>query len=83
MAQEFYGAFGLGTDERHISPMDAAGVALAAIQELMREKDTQIAERDARIDQLEKRLSVLEQRLDSLAGVISKDDLLAAFLDEQ
>ena len=33
-AQDFYAAFGLGEDERHISTVDADGVALAAIQGL-------------------------------------------------
>ena len=32
MAQDFAAAFGLGADDRHIFPLDAAGVALAAIQ---------------------------------------------------
>ena len=34
MAQDFAAAFGLGADDRHIFPLDAAGVALAAIQGL-------------------------------------------------
>ncbi len=34
MAQDFAAAFGLGVDDRHIFPLDAAGVALAAIQGL-------------------------------------------------
>jgi hypothetical protein len=34
MAQDFTAAFGLGADDRHIFPLDAAGVALAAIQGL-------------------------------------------------
>jgi hypothetical protein len=34
MAQDFYAAFGLGLDDRHISTVDAEGVALAAIQGL-------------------------------------------------
>ena len=36
MAQDFYKAFGLGEDDRHISTVDADGVALAAIQALYR-----------------------------------------------
>ena len=35
MAQDFYAAFGLGEDDRHITTVDADGVALAAIQGLM------------------------------------------------
>jgi hypothetical protein len=34
MAQDFYRAFGVGEDERHITAVDADGVALAAIQGL-------------------------------------------------
>lgn len=34
MAQDFAAAFGLGADDRHIFPLDAGGVALAAIQGL-------------------------------------------------
>ena len=34
MAQDFAAAFGLGADDRHIFPLDAAGIALAAIQGL-------------------------------------------------
>jgi hypothetical protein len=34
MAQDFYTAFGLGEDDRHITTVDADGVALAAIQAL-------------------------------------------------
>lgn len=35
MAQTFYAAFGLGVDEEHLAPLDANGVALAAIQGLL------------------------------------------------
>jgi len=34
MAQDFYAAFGLGTDDRHITSIDEDGVALAAIKAL-------------------------------------------------
>lgn len=34
MAQDFYSAFGVGEDDRHITSIDANGVALAAIQAL-------------------------------------------------
>ncbi len=33
-AQDFYRTFDIGSDDRHIAPLDAAGVALAAIQGL-------------------------------------------------
>jgi trimeric autotransporter adhesin len=37
MAQDFYAAFGVGTDDRHITSIDEDGVALAAIKALHRE----------------------------------------------
>lgn len=55
MAQDFYGAFGLGVDDRHIDPADGQGVALAAIQalyELVRRQAQEIAELRDRVDRL-------------------------------
>jgi len=40
-AQDFYKAFGLGADDKHISTIDADGVALAAIQALKKQLDKQ------------------------------------------
>jgi hypothetical protein len=63
MAQDFYAAFGLGKDERHISTIDADGVALAAIQELYAQNQALEAENVAlrqRMDDLEGRVAALE-----------------------
>jgi hypothetical protein len=68
MAQDFYAAFGLGEDEKHISTVDADGVALAAIQglhELLREKDEKIATLEARIAALE---SLVAKLVESQTG---------------
>lgn len=59
MAQDFYAAFGLGEDDKHISTVDADGVALAAITGLYQE----LKERDAKIATLEARLAELELTL--------------------
>ncbi len=56
MAQDFYAAFGVGEDERHISTVDADGVALAAIQGLyqtVRDQESHIAALEARLAALE------------------------------
>jgi hypothetical protein len=37
MAQDFYSAFGLGLDNKHIGTIDEGGVALAAIQGLYKQ----------------------------------------------
>ena len=67
MAQEFYAAFGLGKDDKHISTVDADGVALAAIQGLY----TLLKEKDSLINQLKSQLSTLEQRILGLESRIS------------
>ena len=56
MAQDFYAAFGVGEDDKHISTLDADGVALAAIQglyQLVQEQKAQIADLEARLAALE------------------------------
>ena len=56
MAQDFHRAFGLGGDDRSITVVDAYGVALSAIQgldQLVREKDAEIARLHARVEALE------------------------------
>lgn len=71
MAQDFYAAFQVGTDDKHISTVDTTGVALAAIQglhQLTQDQTEQIAQlkmENARLQQqvtgMETRLTVLEQ----------------------
>ncbi len=51
MAQDFKAAFNLGIDNKTISTIDPAGVALAAIQELIKEN----TELRKRIEALEKK----------------------------
>ncbi|MHC4981383.1 MAG: tail fiber domain-containing protein [Planctomycetota bacterium] len=56
MAQDFRAAYGLGTDDKHISTVDADGVALAAakgLYGLVQEKDAEIVELRARLSALE------------------------------
>jgi hypothetical protein len=63
MAQDFYAAFGLGDSERHITTLDADGVALAAIQGLEAENAALQAQVEALAQQnaeFEARLSALE-----------------------
>ncbi|HUU96278.1 MAG TPA: tail fiber domain-containing protein [Phycisphaerae bacterium] len=63
MAQDFYDAFDVGEDDRHITTIDADGVALAAIQglyEIVKEKDTEIAALRERNERFESRLVALE-----------------------
>jgi len=60
MAQDFYAAFGLGMDEKHISMVDADGVALAAIQGLnhkLEQKEAEITDLKSRLEKLERLVS--------------------------
>jgi hypothetical protein len=58
MAQDFAATFGVGVDDRHIHPVDAHGVALAAIQglaaelERVREENAALAARLAALEQM-------------------------------
>ena len=56
MAQEFYQAFALGDDDKHISTVDSEGVALAAIQALYRA----VQEKDGQIQKLKKQVMALQ-----------------------
>ncbi len=72
MAQDFYAAFGVGEDEKHISTVDADGVALAAIQglyQVVQDKDIQIASLQAENATLKTRLDDLDQRLAALESL--------------
>ncbi len=53
MAQDFYGAFGMGGDDKAISTVDADGVALAAIQglyQLVKQENAELNKRIARLE---------------------------------
>lgn len=66
VAQDFHAIFGVGADDKHIAPLDSAGVALAAIQglyDLVQEKDARIDAQEERITELEERLAKLEAAL--------------------
>jgi hypothetical protein len=79
-AQSFHAAFGLGGDPLRIETLDADGVALAAIQALIRENRAMAAEKaalEARMAELEAdagarddRIAELEARLRQLAELL-------------
>jgi hypothetical protein len=67
MAQDFARAFGVGEDDKHISTVDADGVALAAIQGLNLKLQDELKKRDAENAQLKVRLDTLERMLNQIA----------------
>jgi hypothetical protein len=74
MAQDFYAAFGVGKDNKHLNPTDTAGVMIAAIQGLyqqLREKEKEIQDLKTELKEfgtLKTRLIRLEHLLDSFSG---------------
>lgn len=86
VAQDFYAAFGLGSDNHYISSVDSDGVALAAIQGLYRmtrEKDTQLASLQEENDKQAAQLSALDARLTALehaAGTKNASDSTGTWL---
>ena len=52
MAQDFAAIFGVGSDDRHIHPLDGQGVALAAIQGLIADVERLRAEHAALVGRL-------------------------------
>jgi hypothetical protein len=69
MAQDFYAAFGVGEDNRHITSIDEEGVAFSAIKGLARENSslrTQLLRVIAREDALAARSAKLEAKVAAL-----------------
>ncbi|MEO8415486.1 MAG: tail fiber domain-containing protein [Ginsengibacter sp.] len=58
VAEDFYATFGLGTDDKGISTVDPAGIALAGMKELIliNEKQNKL------IEQLQERIEMLEKK---------------------
>jgi hypothetical protein len=77
MAQDFYAAFGVGEDNRHITSIDEDGVALAAIKALhsadasLHTENARLRERVAQDEALlgrdDSRLAALEEKVNNLA----------------
>lgn len=78
VAQDFYTAFNLGDDDRHIGTLDAEGIALAAIQglqEVVADKTSLIEHQQQEIEVLKTQLQSLKDTNERLARV---EALLAA-----
>lgn len=74
MAQDFYAAFHLGADDRHIVTVDAEGVALAAIQGLNAKLETRLAEKDKQLEDQQREIAELRERVaqvESLRGELA------------
>ena len=61
MAQDFYAAFSVGMDDKHIATVDADGVALAAIQRLNQKLTEELNRRDAENAELKQTVNELKE----------------------
>jgi hypothetical protein len=71
MAQDFHAAFGLGTDDKHIATVDAAGVALAAIQGLNEKVEVRSQKAEISIQKLEEENAELKARLEKIEQLLN------------
>lgn len=68
MAQDFYAAFGVGIDDKHISMVDGHGIALASIRAL----NEKIEHKDATIKAITQQNQALSQKLDRLEALLDR-----------
>lgn len=66
MAQDFREAFGLGRDDKHITSVDADGVALAAIQGLNQKLESTLAEKNLELEAVRNQITELRDLVDRL-----------------
>jgi len=79
MAQDFYAAFQVGEDNRHITQVDEGGVAFAAIQGLnqkLEELEEKVEQKDSQFATLRAQLAVQSERL--RAQMQNKDAQISA-----
>jgi hypothetical protein len=74
MAQDFYAAFNVGEDNKHITTVDEGGVALAAIQGLyqkLQDSEAKLSQKDAQIQALQTRTDKLESELEAIKAELN------------
>jgi trimeric autotransporter adhesin len=71
MAEDFYGAFRLGTTDKAIGIQDAVGVSLAAVKALDA-RTVELQQKAEEVEQLRAKVNTLEQRLAALEQLIQK-----------
>lgn len=73
MAQDFYGGFKVGEDEKHIADVDEGGVALAAIQGLNQKVDSEAAALRIQNARLRQEVENLQQIVTQLSQKLNGD----------
>jgi len=72
VAQDFYSIFNIGTDEKHIAPIDEGGVAFAAIQGLNQKMESESAELRSENAALKNEVAELKALVQKLASSQAK-----------
>jgi WD40 repeat protein len=75
MAQDFAAAFAVGEDDKHIHPVDAQGVAFAAIQalyQIVKEKDAQTERLRTELLSQQEENKALNDRVEALERLVTK-----------
>jgi hypothetical protein len=72
MAEDFYGAFKLGTTDKAIGIQDAVGVSLAAVKALDA-RTLELQQKAEEVEQLRTKVNTLEQRLAALEQLIQQN----------
>lgn len=72
MAQDFYGAFNVGPDDKHITTVDESGVALAAIQGLNEKLEARSKSLESENTELKRQNESLEKRLAALEQIVGE-----------
>jgi hypothetical protein len=68
VAQDFHAAFNIGTDDKHIAPLDEGGVALAAIQGLNQKLTVELKQKGTEITELKQELAEIKRLLVKLSA---------------
>jgi len=74
MAQDFHAAFAVGMDDRHITSVDADGVALAAIQGLNEKLEERLRDQEREIEELRQSVGELKALALALAAKAMQDN---------
>lgn len=77
MAQDFFAAFGVGPDDKHITTVDEGGIALAAIKALKAENDALKSE----VKAMQKQLVVIEKQNGTIKSLEERLARLEAVLN--
>src|SRR3546814_185505 len=77
VAQDFYRLFKTVNSNKHISSLDPSGIALRAIQELIK-KDRELAQKNQELDERIEEIDLLKARLDKLSAKMERIETLIA-----